>query len=87
MKKDKVLEILEQVFQPTVLNVVDESHFHAGHNEDAKKGGTHFKVTIVSSMFEGKRLVERHRMIYEALQNEQYHALAINAKTQTEYSA
>ena len=87
MTKETMLTILKDVFQPTVIDVVDESHFHAGHNEDAKKGGTHFKVTIVSELFEGKRLVERHRMIYEALKKEEYHALAIHAKTQTEYSA
>ena len=89
MSKASIEQILTQSLSPTLIQVVDESHAHAGHNEDAKKGSTHFRVIIVSNVFEGKKLIERHRMIYELLKDQHvsYHALAITAKTQAEYSA
>ncbi len=89
MKREIITNILQQALKPTAIIVIDESHLHAGHNDDAKKGGTHFKVTIVSDAFKGKGLVDRHRMVYEALKEAKvdYHALAIKAKSHEEYSA
>lgn len=82
--KAKIEKILQERFQPITLEVIDDSHAHAGHNPQAKEGGTHFTVVIVSKAFEGKSLVERHRMVYAALEGpikERVHALAIQAKT------
>ena len=66
---------------------MDESHKHAGHagTKDAGRSGeTHFKVLIVSSAFEGKPLIDRHRAVNMCLQKELQegvHALSIDAKT------
>lgn len=89
MSKTAIEQNLRQTFKPTFLEVVDESYLHAGHNHDAKQGGTHFKVIIVSDAFKSKSLVNRHRLVYQTLQQAgiTYHALAITAKTQDEYSA
>ena len=60
-------------FNPTHLKIVDESHKHAGHagTKDAGRSGeTHFKVQIVSSAFEGKPLIDRHRAVNMCLQKE-----------------
>lgn len=50
---------------------------------------THFRVAIVSSEFNGKSLVERHRMVYDALGDELktggLHALNITTKTPEEF--
>jgi len=54
------------VLDPVSLDIVDESHKHAGH-AGAREGGGHFVVKIVSSQFAGKNTVARHRMIYSAL--------------------
>ena len=46
--------------------------------------GDHLEAHIVSKAFEGKSLVERHRMVYEALQEElkgPIHALALKTTT------
>jgi len=51
---------------PVSLDIVDESHKHAGH-AGAREGGGHFVVKIVSRQFSGKNTVARHRMIYSAL--------------------
>ncbi|NIP72214.1 MAG: BolA family transcriptional regulator [Gammaproteobacteria bacterium] len=57
---------LTAALEPDDLEVVDESHRHAGH-EGAKAGGGHFQVRIVARAFSGKPLLERHRMVYDAL--------------------
>jgi len=57
---------LEAAFEPEELDIVDESHRHAGH-AGARDGRGHFQVRIRSRQFAGKRTVERHRMVYAAL--------------------
>ena len=77
MIKAKIEDLLTKAFEPGFLEVVDESHKHAGH-AGASQGG-HFQVIIVSKAFEGKKLLESHRMIYKALEpvKSSIHALAI----------
>jgi len=71
--------LLDQVFKPDFLELTDESHKHAGH-AGASQGG-HYRLTIVSKSFEGKKSLEVHRMIYQALEplKSSIHALAIKA--------
>ncbi len=57
---------LQAAFDPEELDVVDDSRRHAGH-AGARDGRGHFQVRILSRRFEGKRTVERHRMVYAAL--------------------
>ena len=52
---------------PSSLELVDESAQHAGHAGASPGGNTHWRLTIVSAVFEGKPTVARHRMIYQAL--------------------
>ena len=77
-----------QALQAQHIELVNESMNHAGYF-DGKE--SHFKLTIVSDAFEGKRLVVRHQLVY-ALANSlltsqggQIHALAIHAYTPTEW--
>lgn len=77
---------LEAAFSPNKLQVKDQSHLHAGH-EGAKSGGGHFDVRIVSDAFAGKRPLQRHRMVYDALgsmMHSEIHALRITAQTPDE---
>lgn len=65
------------------VDVIDESHMHAGH-AGAKTGMGHFNVTIIADAFTGKSLIERHRQIYGALgdmMQTDIHALSIKAYT------
>lgn len=69
---------------PEALTVEDDSADHAGH---AHEGAGHFTVKVVADAFEGKSLVERHRMVYDAvseLLEADIHALRIEAKTPSE---
>lgn len=81
-----IKERLNNAFTIQDIDVIDESHKHAGH-AGAQSGKGHFNLYIVSDDFNGKNLLERHRMIYEALgdamQNE-IHALSIKAYTSQE---
>jgi BolA protein len=89
MTKDRQALIrteLEINFQPTELLIKDQSQLHAGH-EGAKDGKGHFDVTIVSQAFDGANRVQRHRMVYDALDKlleTDIHALRIKAFTPSE---
>jgi BolA protein len=77
-----IAEKLAAAFTPQSLDVVDESHQHAGHAGARPGGQTHFRVHIVSESFRGKSRIERHRMINQTLSGELaggVHALAIHA--------
>lgn len=72
---------LREILAPQKIEVRDDSHQHVGH-VGAKSGGGHFTVTIVSHRFLGKNLVQRHQMIYQALNEmmkKEVHALSIQA--------
>jgi len=61
-----IRERLTLALEPTSLEVLDESHLHAGH-EGARDGRGHFRIRIASPRFEGLRPIQRHRLVYEAL--------------------
>ena len=82
-----IRERLSLALSPQSLDIVDESHKHAGH-EGAKSGGGHFLVTIVADVFRDKKLLERHRMVYDALgdaMQTDIHALSIKAYSTDEH--
>ena len=73
---------------PISLSIRDDSALHAGHA--GNNGGGHFHIRITSSLFKGKTLVARHRLIYAELQDlipQQIHALSIDAKDSDEIKA
>jgi BolA family transcriptional regulator, general stress-responsive regulator len=75
---------LEAAFQPNRLEVINESHLHAGHNpEAAATNDTHFRIRISSDALAGKTRVTQHRAINETLKfafDQGLHALAIEVK-------
>jgi BolA protein len=84
---EKIERILLQALQATIVEIEDESALHAGH-AGAVSGGRHYRVTVVSPLFEGKSLIVRHRMVYEALAAEMQqtiHALALTTLTPSQY--
>lgn len=77
---------LEAALQPLVIEVIDESHKHAGH-AGARDGRGHFAVHIVSEAFAGLAPLARHRRVYAALgrmMDTDIHALSIQARTPSE---
>ena len=83
---ERIRALLADALQPLSLEVVDDSHKHAGH-AGARGGQGHFSVDIVSAAFAGKLPLARHRMVYAALgglMQSDIHALAIRARTPEE---
>ena len=77
-----IRERLMVALEPTRLDVVNESHLHAGHAGSPGTGESHFRVLVVSTLFEGRSRVDRHRMVNDVLADllrQRVHALAIKA--------
>ena len=75
-----IREKLAQAFQPVHLEVINESHLHAGHRSSPGTGESHFRVLIISPVFAGKSRLARHRLVNEVLAAElkgKVHALAL----------
>ena len=79
--RERIHARLTERLQPTALNVVDESAAHAGHAGASASGeGSHIRVCIASPLFTSITRVQRHRLVYDALQDfidQGLHALAI----------
>lgn len=78
---------LTEALKPIRLEVVDDSHRHAGHAGARPGGETHFNVSVVSAAFDGKSRIERQRMVFKALEMElagPIHALALVTRTPAE---
>ena len=78
---------LTAAFAPQALEIVNESHRHAGHAGSPGTGESHFTIKVVSVAFSGKSRLERHRMINTVLAEElkgAVHALAIDAQAPEE---
>lgn len=71
---------LTRAFHPLRLDVINESHLHAGHRGSPGTGESHFRVLIVSPAFAGKSRLARHRLVNAILAEElkgKIHALAL----------
>ncbi|WP_075997483.1 BolA family protein [Salaquimonas pukyongi] len=75
---------------PAALEIINESHLHAGHQESFDgTGETHLRIKIVAEAFEGLSRLERHRRINALVAGEMekgLHAIAIEAKAPSELS-
>jgi BolA protein len=79
--------ILTGAFNPLRLVIEDDSARHAGHVGAAASGETHYSVTLVSELFNGRTRVERSRMVHDALANEfaaGLHALSLTLRSHHE---
>jgi BolA protein len=81
---DSIRQKLAAAFAPQSLEVVDESHRHAGHagatRDDGSQGETHFHVRLVTAAFDGVSRVERQRRVHAVLADElkgPVHALSL----------
>ena len=77
----QIEQALQAGLQPQALQVIDDSHLHAGHA--GAREGRHFTVRITSDRFAGLGRIARHRLVYDALRElipQGIHALAIEAQ-------
>ena len=82
-RRERIESKLRERLEAAHVEVIDESHLHAGH-AGAASGGGHFRATIVSELFEGLSAVAAQRLVYQALAEEmgsEIHALAMKTLT------
>ena len=82
-------EKLAKAFAPIVeIDVIDQSAAHAGHAGARESGGGHFQIILVAEAFDGLKLLERQRKVYDVLADEMktsIHALSMTCLTPAEY--
>ncbi|MCG9697376.1 BolA/IbaG family iron-sulfur metabolism protein [Shewanella sp. Isolate11] len=82
--EQNIYEKLNAAFSPVHLEVINESdNHHVPPNSE-----THFKVIVATEVFEGKRLLARHRSVNELLADELangVHALSMHTFTPSEW--
>lgn len=87
---DRITAKVNLALQPTHMDLLNESHMHAGPATDS-----HFKLVVVAEAFRGLGRVKRHQAIYQVLQDElqssgrggSVHALALHLHTPEEWTA
>lgn len=91
MMKHPQIEIYENLlidaFHPSHIEIIDDSHQHAGHAGHSHEGASHLTLHMVSEKFTGLNRVARHRLVYDVLKSwmqTHIHALVINAKSPNE---
>ena len=81
-----IRDALTRELEPEHVEIIDESHLHAGH-AGARDGRGHFRVRVVSEQFTGLSKIKRHRLVYQAvgsLMETDIHALSVIAVTREE---
>ncbi|WP_413578092.1 BolA family protein [Bdellovibrio sp. HCB290] len=82
-REARIFESLTSALSPSILEIENESHMHSGPGSE-----THYKVLIVSSLFEGKSRIDRQRSVNDVLKtefNNGLHALTQKALTPAEF--
>jgi BolA protein len=71
---------LTAAFTPSRLEVVNDSHRHAGHAGDDGTGESHFRIVIRAEALAAMSRIARHRAVHAALGDltERVHALALD---------
>ena len=83
---ERIREQLQQALATDRIELIDDSHLHAGH-AGAREGKGHFRVRIVSPRFMGLRTLQRPQLVYRSLEDlmqSDIHALSIVALTPEE---
>ena len=83
----RIEQTLQAELSPSALQVIDESHKHAGHVGARPEGETHFHLVITASAFDGLNRVARQRLIHKLLADElagPVHALSMELKAEGE---
>ncbi len=85
-----IKEKIEQELNPVLCEVVNESQKHKGHAGDNGTGQTHFKLKVVSGLFDEQSAIARQRAVYKALSpafSAGLHAISMRLISQKEYDS
>ena len=82
---ERIRTVVQDALHPVRLEIRDDSAAHAGHVGGGGKG--HFRLLIVSEAFAGKSLIQRHRLVHDALAallDSDIHALVLDTRSPDE---
>jgi BolA protein len=88
-RRARIESKLRERLEAMHVEVIDESHLHAGH-AGARSGAGHFRATIVAEQFQGLNSVKAQRLVYAALDDEmgsEIHAFAMKTFTPDQWKA
>ena len=83
----RIKQKLETALQPSLMELIDESHQHAGHSGSNPAGESHFRLRIMADGLSGLSRLNQHRKVNEVLAEElrlRVHALAIEVLTKSQ---
>ena len=69
-RKNRIEQAIKKYFNPSYLEVIDDSNNHRGHQHAPESGESHYNVVIKSKEFLGKNRIEKERMVYKVLEKE-----------------
>ena len=84
--KNEIKKRLEEKLNLIHFEIKDFTGRHLNHK--LHEGGFHLETTIVSDSFTDKSLIERHRIVYDAmgeLMKHEIHALSMKTLTKAEW--
>ena len=82
-RKNRIEQAIKEYFNPSYLEVIDDSNSHRGHQSAPESGESHYNVEVISKEFVGKSRIEKERMVYKVLEkefNSGLHALSLKLK-------
>jgi len=85
---NKIESVLRACLDIHHIEIIDDSAKHAGHKQNS--GGGHYNAFIISNSFEGKSLIQRHQLVYDALgdmMKTKIHAFSMKTLTVNEFTA
>jgi len=88
-RRERIEQKLRTALDAAHIELIDESHLHAGH-AGARSGGGHFRATIVSPKFAGLSKVQAQRLVFQTLAEEmkgEIHALSMTTWTPEQWRA
>ena len=74
MTKDNIEELIKQSIPDAKVTI-----------EDLRGDGDHYSAIVVSKSFDGKSMIQQHKMVYESLQGKmgnELHALVLKTKSE-----
>ena len=84
----EIERLIQEKFEPTHFELINESDLHKGHAGHDGSGDSHFKLIIVSNAFDACNRVQRSRLVYSVLNplfEKGLHALSFDAMTPEEF--
>ncbi len=83
---ERIRALVQDRLRPQRLEIRDDSAAHAGH-AGAAGGKGHYRLLVVADCFSGRTLVQRHRLVHDALAvllQDEIHALVLVTKAPDE---